>query len=165
MYRHILVPLDGSSFAEQALPHVQALVMASPGPVEVYLLSIAPLLQGRSVTMVSLYPFYVSQDHLDMARRELERLESDLQVYLAQIAQQVNGWGAHCHVDVRHGDPAEEILTQAAAVRADLIVMSTHGRSGLKRWVFGSVAVKLLHQATLPILLIRPRELTAPSSD
>ena len=164
MDRHILVPLDGSAFAEQALPHVQALVKVSLGPVEVHLLSVVPLLQDRSVTMVSLYPFYVSQDHLDMTRRELERLESDLRVYLAQIAQQVNSWGAQCHVEICRGNPAEEILAQADVVQADLIVMSTHGRSGLRRWVFGSVAVKLLHQATLPILLVRPRDLAATPS-
>ncbi|MBK7201751.1 MAG: universal stress protein [Anaerolineae bacterium] len=162
MYRHILVPLDGSAFAEQALPHVQALVAASPEPVDVYLLSVAPLLQDRSVTMVSLYPFYISQDHLDMARRELEQLELDLRAYLTQVAAQINDWGAPCHVDVRYGHPAEEVLALAAAVQADLIVMSTHGRSGINRWVFGSVADKLLRQATVPVLLIRAREITGP---
>ncbi len=67
MYRHILVPLDGSAFAEQALPHVRSLVMVSPDPVDVYLVSVAPMLQDRSVTMVSLYPFYIAQDHLEMS--------------------------------------------------------------------------------------------------
>ncbi|QLQ08994.1 MAG: universal stress protein [Anaerolineae bacterium] len=61
---------------------------------------------------------------------------------------------------MRHGSPAEEILECVAEVGADLIVMSTHGRSGINRWVFGSVAGRLLHSAPIPILLIRPARQT-----
>lgn len=161
MYRHILVPLDGSAFAEQALPHVRSLVMGCPDPVDVYLVSIAPVLQDRSVTMVSLYPFYISQDHLEMARHDLEQLEHDLRTYLAQVGAYVGEWGAICHTEVRFGDPAEEILAFAETAQADLIVMSTHGRSGINRLVFGSIANKLLRMSTIPVLLIRAREIAA----
>jgi len=165
VYRHILVPLDGSAFAEQALPHVRSLVKVSPDSVDVYLVSVAPMLQDRSVTMVSLYPFYIAQDHLEMARRELEQLEHDLHTYLAQVAATVSEWGAPCHTEVRFGGPAEEILAFAETIQADLIVMSTHGRSGINRVVFGSEAYKLLRMSTVPILLIRAREMVgAPNA-
>ena len=165
MYRHILVPLDGSAFAEQALPHARSLVMVSPDPVDVYLVSVAPVLQDRSVTMVSLYPFYISQDHLEMARRELEQLDHDLGTYLTQVCAFVSEWGANCHTDVRFGNPAEEILACAETAQADLIVMSTHGRSGINRLVFGSVANKLLRMSTVPILLIRAREMAVAAGE
>lgn len=96
-----------------------------------------------------------------MARHDLEQLEHDLRTYLAQVAAYVSEWGAICHTEVRFGDPAEEILAFGETVQADLIVMSTHGRSGINRLVFGSIANKLLRMSTIPVLLIRAREIAA----
>jgi nucleotide-binding universal stress UspA family protein len=69
------------------------------------------------------------------------------------------------HVRAEMGEPAaKHILDIANKIEADLIVMSTHGRSGLQRWMFGSVAERVTRQATIPILLIRPQETQFPDS-
>src|SRR5271167_863201 len=71
-----------------------------------------------------------------------------------------SGWGASkVHVAVETGNVAEIILTVAAREQADLIAMSTHGRSGVSRWLLGSVAQKVVHAASTPVLLIRPPSL------
>ena len=155
MYRKILVPLDGSAFAEQALLHVHNLLAHRTDPVQVHLLLVMPLVQNYSVSMANLYPFFPAPDSTAAVRADIERVERDLRTYLAQTAEQVTAWGATTTFELRHGSPAEEILECVAEVGADLIVMSTHGRSGINRWVFGSVAGRLLHSAPIPILLIR----------
>lgn len=157
MYRKILVPLDGSTSAEQALPHLHAMLAHVPVTAKVHLLLVAPFMQDYSVTMVNLYPFFPARDYAAIARTDVERIEKDLRSYLGNVAERVAAWGAATTWELRHGDPAVEILECAAEIGADLIVMSTHGRSGVNRWVFGSVADRLLRSAPIPVLLVRAR--------
>ena len=156
MYKRVLIPLDGSRFAEQALSHAEALI--HPGESEIHLLSVAPVLDTRALTMVPLYPMYVYRDYLDQERRESERITNELNQYLGSLADRFQSQGATVHIAVRFGQPAEEILAYADENDIDLIVMSTHGRSGLGRWVYGSVADKVLHGANIPVLLVRAHE-------
>jgi nucleotide-binding universal stress UspA family protein len=155
MYRKILIPLDGSPSAEEALPHLHALLAHVPATVQVHLLLVAPFMQDYSVTMVNLYPFFPARDAAAVARTDVERVEKDLRSYLGNLAERITAWGALTTWELRHGNPAEEILECAAEIGADLIVMSTRGRSGVNRWVFGSVADRVLRSAPIPILLIR----------
>jgi nucleotide-binding universal stress UspA family protein len=76
--------------------------------------------------------------------------------YLAKIEKRLRDSGLNVRSEVLIGKPAETIVQYASENRASLIVMSTHGRSGPGRWVFGSVAEKVLHGVTTPILLVRP---------
>ena len=86
---------------------------------------------------------------------EREHIEGELVQYLRTVAERLEPVAANVQVRVRFGRPANEILAFAGEVGADLIVMSAHGRSGISRWVFGSVADRVLRGATCPVLLVR----------
>lgn len=145
MFQKILVPLDGSELAEQALPPAVALSQAENG--EVILLSV-PVLKHMFVRERAGYGFLWPEDSLRHSRQEL-------MPYL-QGLQEVNARsGLVLRAEVRDGDAAGVIIDTAVAENVDLIAMSTHGRSGLSRWVLGSVAEKVLRQAPCPVLVIR----------
>ena len=147
MYRKVIVPLDGSELAEEVLPHVAEVVRDRGG--QVYLLSVAPLIKGIAPTVVDVRPPSASMQE---ERRHIER---ELVEYLQTVAGRLEPAAADVQVSVRFGRPADEILAFASDVGADLIAMSTHGRSGISRWVFGSVADRVLRGAACPVLLVR----------
>ena len=149
-YQRILVPLDGSELAEQVLPHVRELIR--PGRTHVFLVSVLTTgLGDRTVTLLTSYP-----PGLRLATTALHHAEVQLQSYLRSVAAAVREWGATVHFAIQRGSPADEILAYAAEVEADLVSMTTHGFSGLSRWVYGNVAGKVLQGAHSPVLLVRP---------
>lgn len=156
MYQRVLVPLDGSAFAEQALCHAQQVAVA--GETEIHLLSVAPLLEDQTLSVVDLYPVYVYRDYLIDHNQEMERITTELTGYLEQVSGRVRAAGYTAVPAVRFGQPADEIIAYAANYSCDLIAMSTHGRSGLGRWVYGSVADKVLRSSDIPVLLVRIKE-------
>jgi nucleotide-binding universal stress UspA family protein len=132
-YRELLVPLDGSEFAEQALAHAR-LVAGST---------------GAALTLLS-----VVGSAEDDAEAEIERATAA--AYLERAAGPLRRDGLTVRTLVAAGAPAERILERAAEGRADLIVMATHGRSGWRRLWLGSVANKVVERAETPVLLVRP---------
>ncbi|MHB8993942.1 MAG: universal stress protein [Armatimonadota bacterium] len=142
MYKSILVTLDRSSLAEQALPHAVALAKAFGSTIEL-------------VTVVPITGFDTPQGgvHLDWEREVDEDRE-----YIAGIVARVTDDNVPVKSEIRRGDIAEEILRHAQELHVDLIVMSTHGRSGLGRWVYGSIADRVLRYASVPVLLVRASE-------
>jgi len=156
MYEKILVPLDGSAFAEQALCHAEH--VAFPGKTEIHLLSVAPLLEDHSLAVVDLYPVYVYRDYMIDQDQEMKRVQQELQGYLERVAQRLEDAEYRTTTVIRFGQPAEEIIAYAEETKCDLVAMSTHGRSGLGRWVYGSVADKVLRGSQIPILLIRAQD-------
>jgi nucleotide-binding universal stress UspA family protein len=156
MYDKILVPLDGSAFAEQALVHAEQ--VAAAGRSEIHLVSVAPLLEDQALAVVDLYPVYVYRDYLADQEHELKRVQSELEFYLQRVCQRLQAAGHQVRSAVRLGQPAEEIIGYAEETGCTLIVMTTHGRSGLGRWVYGSVADKILRGSQVPVLLIRAHE-------
>lgn len=156
MYSKIVVPLDGSVFAEQALPHAEA--VAVRGETEIHLISIAPMLEDQGLAAVDLYPVYVYHDYLVDQTQETQRIRTELQDYLNQVAARLRATGFDALISIRFGQPADEILAYAQELGCDIIVMSTHGRSGVGRWVYGSVADKVLRGSKIPVLLIRVQE-------
>lgn len=150
-YQRLVVPLDGSELAEQVLPHVMALIR--PKSTRVFLVSVlTPGLSERTVALLTSYP-----PGLRLATTALQQAEAQLQAYLRGVAAILRERGAMVHTAIRQGAPADEILAHAAEVEADLISMTTHGISGVSRWVYGNVAGKLLQGARCPVLLIRPK--------
>lgn len=149
MFKHILVPLDGSPLAEVALP--AALKLASES--------------GSKITLVRVVrPPYVvtnvggsSYAELIMSLREkaIEEATAYLKAHQGSLRQQ--GYVVHTHV-CEGESPAELILEVAEAQDVDLIVMCTHGRGGISRWVYGSVADKVLRYAHAPVLLVRAEQ-------
>jgi nucleotide-binding universal stress UspA family protein len=139
--RRILVPLDGSELAEHALP--LAADLAHRAGAEVILM--------RSVSWAT-----ESLGMLAGATPELLGLaEEGARDYLNEVAKGLTGQGLSVSIDVRFDPAADGILAGAAETAADLIVMSTHGRGGLGRWVHGSVADRVLRGAPIPVLLVR----------
>jgi nucleotide-binding universal stress UspA family protein len=143
MYKKILVRLDGSELAEAVLPHVCAL--AECMKAEIVLLR---------VMIVPIYDYTVFDPRLDVTLRG--QVETETTMYLEQKATELRQSGFTVTTQFGEGEIAETILSIADQVQADLIAMSTHGRTGLARVVFGSVAEAVLHKARIPILLIRP---------
>ncbi len=170
MYNKILVPCDGSDLAERAVfPHVEAL--GKQMGAEIIILQVVRSPSGRSGTVfragapempislpetpedahVARYPIYRDQE-IASAEGEARRSTTRAESMLRDIGVKVRS-------EVLLGDPAEEIIDYAEKEGVDLIVMCSHGSSGIRRWVFGSVTEKVLRGATTPVLVIRPKEL------
>lgn len=154
MYARILVPLDGSELAEVALPH--AISLAKQSGAEVILLRVLePLAPGAAMGQESIYiepEFWrrLQQEYLDEAR-----------AYLDRVAARLSADGLSARTEIRRGSPAEMIIDTARELHADAIVMATHGRSGIGRWMLGSVADRVVRASHLPVLLIRPEKPSA----
>jgi len=151
--RRILVPLDGSKLAESVLPHVEMLA-AQRGidKVEVSLLRVCK----PSVISFGYDESGVPQSLRKQADKELADCKRTSDRYFARIRIRLEKAGMKTRSVVMEGEPAEEIIRYAGSNSYDLIVMASHGRSGISRWAYGSVAGKVLHGVTCPILLVRP---------
>ncbi len=147
--RRILIPLDGSALAERALPLASWLAQRAGAELVV----IRSTEWDRAVAAV-----YLSGDTVAALTQQYVEAAQD---YLRQVSEPLRGQGLAVQTDVRHDPPAEAILASAAQQEADLIVMSTHGRSGLGRWLLGSTAERVLGHAAIPVLLVRAGSLTA----
>jgi nucleotide-binding universal stress UspA family protein len=141
MYKKILVPLDGSELAKKALDHAEKL--AKTFDAEIILFQVVPFMPiYGSPELVT--PLIVDEKQKEVAER-----------YLTNLAEEMKKRGHKVTSMVRTGQQvAVEIIDFAKERGADLIVMCTHGRSGITRWVLGSVAHKVLTRAETPILLI-----------
>lgn len=146
MYQKILVPLDGSELAECALPHVKNLIKGGAGG-EVTLLNVVTVyLQGHGE-----YPGRVDIN----AVRESLFMES--RKYLADVKSKLASEGIQVKTESMEGNrPADAISDYARKNGMDMIVIATHGYTGLKKLMLGSVALGILHESHIPVLLIRP---------
>jgi nucleotide-binding universal stress UspA family protein len=144
--RRILVPLDGSVVAEQVLSPVRSLARAVGA--EVLLLRVAvdqpAMMPGNDWGFLPV-------------EGEFAEEEQEAQAYLQRIAASLRGEGIQVSIATDIGPVADAIIDYAAANQIDLIGMCTHGRTGLARWAFGSVADKVLRAGSTPILLVRAR--------
>lgn len=139
MFSRILVPLDGSALAEAILPQVTELATLHGAEVVLLRVALAHVFPGTNQTEAQV-----------QAVQEAE-------AYLAVAVQPLLAGGIKAQTVVRYGHAAEEILDHAEAGSVDLIAMSTHGRSGPRRWMLGSIAEKVLRAAPVPVLLVRAR--------
>lgn len=143
----VFVPLDGSALAERILPHVTEL--AKKMGLEVNLLR-AYSLPAQAYLVGNTVPTDTISQQKEMIRKEAETyLDAKTQELRSQSLERVI-WTAV------EGNAADEIIDLAAKTPNSFIAMSTHGRSGLGRWVFGSVAEKVIHFSGDPVLVIRP---------
>lgn len=141
IYDRIVVPLDGSPLAELTFAHLQRLSL--PNQTELHLVGV-------------LETWRYAMSTPDLALAELYTyLRKDLQLYLEQKRQELQQAGYCVQVHQHEGDAALAIIGVAKEVGAQLIAMTTHGRSGLRRWTLGSVAERVLHETALPVLLVR----------
>ena len=142
MFTKILVPLDGSALAESVLPTVTQLALDFKAAIvlmRVHVPSYVPYLADTPYSLV------------EISRREEEECRS----YLEATATRLRNRGLIVDILVHEGNPADAILDAVEVAQADLIAMTTHGRSGVGRWLLGSVADRVVHGANVPILLTR----------
>lgn len=146
MYKRVVVALDGSAVAEAVIPFI--LDIAGPLDMEVILARV----------VVPPEPLIV-EGSVQLAVEDPEEARVDAEEYLAGLAAELRGKGVRARTQVRTGrSPAAEIVEMAHEAEADLIAMTTHGRSGLGRLLFGSVAEAVLRESKLPVLLLRVTE-------
>jgi nucleotide-binding universal stress UspA family protein len=156
MLKHILVPLDGSELSEKAIEHVKHLAGTET--------EITLLVAVDSPDYIA-YSMYGTQPIAPVApmssRFDYQSLADEMltqsRAYLERIAEDLKKDGYRVHQIVETGMPAELIVETAQKLGVDAIVMSTHGRSGLSRWILGSVTSKVLSAAPCPVYVI-PRE-------
>lgn len=144
MLKHVIVPLDGSELAEAALAHAQQ-ITTPQGKIT--------LLSAIDVPEVPIYGYYPPAAIPDYESAE-ENLLPRAQEYLDNIGKQVKAEGFVVGIEVHIGEPANVIVEIAERLKVDAIVMSTHGRSGLSRWLFGSVTNKVLSANACPVYVI-----------
>ena len=147
MFTRIVIPLDGSALAQAALP---------------YALTLADIGHGSLTLLQAVPPLHVTWDYnipYDAAI-EAARLAS-AEGTLDTLAQRLRAAPRRIETQVTVGDPAGEILAYTERMEQDLIVMATHGYGGIAHWAFGSVARKVLTAATVPTLIVRPKQAPA----
>ena len=148
MYKKILVPLDGSELSECTLEHVRAIATGCQVP-EVVLLRVVEPASSQAIAAYA-------ESGIDLAKVE-SQARLDASNYLSQSADKLKKQGVAAQIAISRGKPADEILDYAKKNGVDLIIMSTHGRSGVSRWVFGSVADKIIRHSVAPVLIVTPR--------
>ena len=144
MYKTILVPLDGSRRAEKILPYVEDIAKTHESTMLV-LQVVEP-----GVALAGPYDTSLYYD-----KEAADRAIDDARQYVTSVVEKLHGKGLAAREAIEFGPVAHAILEVAERESADLIAMASHGRTGLARAFYGSVAAGILHQADRPILLIR----------
>ncbi len=147
----IVVPLDRSGFGEAALGSLKKLARTPDDRVVL-----------TQVCQPPDKPYFEDKAPFD---EELETLRAEAEEYLREVRLRLKAeaWAVtQIDLEVRTGEPVPEIIAVAKERHADLILMATHGRTGLKQVVMGSVAGAVLRSGDLPVVLVRPRDLHEP---
>ena len=150
-FNNILVPLDRSGVAECVFPHVSG-IAAGYDSHRVTLLHIVE----PHFLLASDYYDYGNQQYLIEEYQRIERMNKNAATkYLKKIMGKTGLDDSVVHIEVITGNVAESVVDYTKSDKVDLIVMASHGRSGVSRWVLGSIADRVLHYSDLPVLLVR----------
>lgn len=152
MYTRILIPLDGSKTAEKVLPYARCLASKLQAPIEL-----------MGVVDIAEMATHIAAENARYLDKMIEAGERASQAYLKTIADSFPGLSVSCVLD--KGRAAEAIIEKAAADKGTLIAMATHGRSGINRWMLGSVAEKVLRATSNPLLLVRTADQAKPGEE
>lgn len=149
MYTKILIPLDGSKFAECVMRYVKWFIKVSNVDEIVLLRAVEPLKRAGGIELREApgERRHIEEDSVNLARK-----------YLGEIAQQYQDAGIKVTIEVPIGKPAKIVAEFVAKCDVDLIIMASHGYSGIHRWVRGSIADEIFHAATVPIFLVKPED-------
>jgi nucleotide-binding universal stress UspA family protein len=148
--RTMLVPLDGSKLAESVLPHVEALAKQRGA-------------ETTNVVLLRVYerPFvtadYPEPDWQEHVGRITDHFKHEAEQYLAGMQERLRRNGLKVSSEVLAGRPAEEIVNYVRNNHPNLVVMATHGSSGLSQWEYGNIADKVLRGISSPVFLVRPQ--------
>lgn len=146
MYKKILAPMDGSELSECSMSHIKAIASGCSVPDVILLMVYEELPRSQLAA-------YTPSDFFEQAKKEAQKYAME---YLGKKADELKARGINASVAFEEGNPAEKILEYAKKNGVDLIIMSTHGRSGVVRWAMGSVADKVLRHSPVPVLTVAP---------
>jgi nucleotide-binding universal stress UspA family protein len=155
MYKTILVPLDGSSRAEHILPHVENLALNYKARV-VFLQVMEPL----QIANPSLHMTSALTDTVKENLNEFNKRFEEITAYLVECQGKFKEKGIDTRKYVEQGSVVETVIAVAKREKVDLIAVASHGRSGLSRVFYGSVAAGILQQIDRPMLIIRSRNVS-----
>ncbi len=147
MYKKIMVPLDGSELAECVLPHIETLTKGG-GVREVIFVRVAPPFE---LTPVRGEPWFNEEQ---MARIDAGNKKVAID-YLDQMMSRLDYGKINVKAEVLTGKAAESLADYAVKNAVDLIVIATHGRSGMSRWVMGGVSDRIIRSSCVPVLTVR----------
>ncbi len=148
-FKKILVPLDGSPFSEASIPYVKELAKGTGGETILLRVSEPPILPADRSPAIK--PSWGEYRDILMAEIQRQALE-----YLQKVKTELEKSGAKVSAQAILGKTTEIILQVAQKDNVNLVAMTTHGRTGISRWVYGSVATRIVEESLQPILLIRP---------
>ena len=141
MYKRILVPLDGSDLAEQVLP---------------YVLFISKDLQSK-IDLLQILPPGLNR-RKEGANGNSTAIKENAEAYLELIRKSLAELGMAVSCSIKVGEPEQLIVEEAEKMPGTMVAMSTHGRTGVNRWLMGSITDKVLHAYNNSLLIVRPRE-------
>lgn len=147
MYEKIMVPLDGSKLAECVLPHTESIAGGCQVKQVVFIRVVEPFYIPEHVYVPVVTP--VDPEEVNAQNR------TKAQEYLDHIACSCKLSGASARAVVLLGKTANKLIDYAAKNKIDLIIIATHGRSGVSRWVWGSIAEKILRSTCIPVFMVR----------
>jgi nucleotide-binding universal stress UspA family protein len=157
MYSKVLVPLDGSEASERALPHAQGL--ADAFGARVYLLQVISLShEYEAFRGVGEENPTAVEYSMDLTRQITASRQTRAEEYLKAAAARLEENGTQVETSVRQGSTLENITHFVEENGIDLIVMSTHGRGGLQRFLVGSVTDRVIRSSHVPVLAIPPED-------
>ena len=154
MYKKIMVPLDGSELAECVLPHVKEFVSCFHVETVIFVRVMEPTPARYSEMESNSNPhaFESIQKEIKMID---ERRRTSVARYLKQTINRVKQDGTKFKAEVLVGQIADRLVDYVDANGIDLVLIATHGRSGISRWVRGSIAEKVLRSSHAPVLMVR----------
>ncbi len=150
MYKKVMVPLDGSKLAECVFPHLETVVKGCKETPDVVLVqSVEPISVpvGREVSQFS---------SINQVKEFEVHRKTDAEIYLKEKVAYLAGRGINAKAEIIFGKAGEALADYAKKNGIDLVVIATHGRSGFKQLVLGSVAERLVHTLIVPVLMVRP---------
>ena len=153
MYKKIMVPLDGSELAECVLPHVESFITGCQVSTIVFVRVIepAPMAYRGSYVTGELDYGKIQENTKNIE----EERKSSAEKYLKEIVNQLKQNGVKFQTAVLAGKAADSLIDYSEANDIDLILMATHGRSGVGRWIRGSIADRILRASRAPVLMVR----------
>ena len=150
MYNKIMVPLDGSDLAESVLPHLEFLTAACKAKHVVLVRVVNPISLPISV------PAHGEFGFTEKDRQKLEEnRKQTAEEYLQKITQGIDIPGTNVSHAVLEGKPENMLADYATQNEVDLIIIASHGRSGVSRWVLGSVADRIVRNSCVPVMMVR----------
>jgi nucleotide-binding universal stress UspA family protein len=149
MYKRIMVPLDGSKLAECVFPHLETIVKGSPSPEVRVVQAVEPLSvpYGREIAKFT---------SLEQVKAFETHQKAEAEKYLKGIVARLRKSGVNARADLVYGKAGEALSDYATKNDVDLVIIATHGRSGISRWAWGSVADRLVRSVSAPVLMVRP---------